>query len=377
MKIESEPNWLLKYREEEEKAANELKLEDRNIFLKYIEKENEFYFSDLKEKNEEINELFEYDEETFKDKFNIKNIKEVEEKPEELDKFKDKDRIEALINSHFNAGTIITFKDNINLSEPFKIKQFAKSGREITKIILIVGRNSKLYIQDEIDSDKDAYSGQNIYLVIGEDSEVNFMLLDKSKGRSVTNVNLLTKGKINFVSLFTNNQINRNRLWIKMLEHSEVNIQQGIIGNGQSYFDIESEIIHFEKNTSSNLSYKALLDNSAKAVYKGVIRQEKRAVNSYAYLSEHSLILNKDAKSISVPSLEIETNELKAYHSASSQPLDKEMLFYAMSRGLDKELAVKMIASGFIESVFKKTEKKEFIDSLNNLIENKMDYLKS
>jgi Fe-S cluster assembly scaffold protein SufB len=53
------------------------------------------------------------------------------------------------------------------------------------------------------------------------------------------------------------------------------------------------------------------------------------------------------------------------------------MLFYAMSRGLDKELAVKMIASGFIESVFKKTEKKEFIDSLNNLIENKMDYLKS
>ena len=377
MKIESEPNWLLKYREKEEKAANELKLEDRNIFLKYIEKENEFYFSDLKEKNEEINELFEYDEETFKDKFNIKNIKEVEEKPEELDKFKDKDRIEALINSHFNAGAIITFKDNINLSEPFKIKQFAKSGREITKIILIVGRNSKLYIQDEIDSDKDAYSGQNIYLVIGEDSEVNFMLLDKSKGRSVTNVNLLTKGKINFVSLFTNNQINRNRLWIKMLEHSEVNIQQGIIGNGQSYFDIESEIIHFEKNTSSNLSYKALLDNSAKAVYKGVIRQEKRAVNSYAYLSEHSLILNKDAKSISVPSLEIETNELKAYHSASSQPLDKEMLFYTMSRGLDKELAVKMIASGFIESVFKKTEKKEFIDSLNNLIENKMDYLKS
>ncbi len=377
MKIESEPNWLLKYREKEEKAANELKLEDRNIFLKYIEKENEFYFSDLKEKNEEINELFEYDAETFKDKFNIKNIKEVEEKPEELDKFKDKDRIEALINSHFNAGAIITFKDNINLSEPFKIKQFAKSGREITKIILIVGRNSKLYIQDEIDSDKDAYSGQNIYLVIGEDSEVNFMLLDKSKGRSVTNVNLLTKGKINFVSLFTNNQINRNRLWIKMLEHSEVNIQQGIIGNGQSYFDIESEIIHFEKNTSSNLSYKALLDNSAKAVYKGVIRQEKRAVNSYAYLSEHSLILNKDAKSISVPSLEIETNELKAYHSASSQPLDKEMLFYVMSRGLDKELAVKMIASGFIESVFKKTEKKEFIDSLNNLIENKMDYLKS
>lgn len=377
MKSESEPNWLLEYRKEEREAADKSNLEDRNIFLKYVEKENEMYFYDLKETEDKSNDLLRYDNETFKDKLEIKALKDLEKMPEQIYGFKDKDRVEAQINSDFSEGVIITFKDNINISKPLTIKQDVDSGRKITKIILSIGKNSKLYVNDEVDSSKNAYSGQNVYVILEEDSELNFMLLDKSNGRSITNLSLITKGKVNFLSLLTNEKISRNRLWIKMLEHSEVNIQQGLIGNNESYFDVESEIIHSEKNTKSNLNYRAVLDDSSKAVYKGVIRQEKPAVNSYAYLSEHSLVLDKNAKSISVPSLEIETNELKAYHSASSQPLDKSMLFYAMSRGLDKNTAVKMIAQGFVEVVFNKTENQELLDALKNLIEDKMGYLDS
>ena len=375
MKSKSEPDWLLEYRKEEKEAANKLNLEDRKIFLKYVERESELYFDEILEKNKELDNLLYYDKETFKDKLDIKNIKDLEKKPEQFYKFKDLDKIEALINSNFEEGFVITFKDGIDITKPFIIKQSADSGKKITKIILVIGKNSKLYIDDEVDSSKNAYSGQNLYIVLEEDSELNFMLLDKSKGRSITNIRLITKGRVNFLSLLTNENMGRNRLWVNLLEHSEVNIQQGLIGNNESYFDVESEIIHSEKNTNSNLNYKAVLDNSSKAVYKGVIRQEKQAANSYAYLSEHSLILDKNAKSISVPSLEIETNELKAYHSASSQPLDKEVLFYAMSRGLDKNAAVKMIAEGFIESVFNKAENATFIDTLKNSIESKMEYL--
>jgi len=377
MKSAGEPNWLFEYRKEEKEAADKLNLEDRKIFLKYIEREGELYFNELLEKNEGLDELLYYDKETFKDKSEVKNIKDLDGSPEQFYRFKDKDKIEALINSNFSEGVIITFKDNINVSKLFTIKQNVNSGRRITKIILVIGKNSKLYIADEIDSYENAYSGQNVYVVLEEGSELNFMLLDKSRGKSVTNIGLMTKGKVNFFSLLTNEKVSRNRLRINMLEHSEINIQQGLIGNGESYFDIESEIIHSEKNTNSNLNYKAVLDDSSKAVYKGVIRQEKPAINSYAYLSEHSLILNKNAKSVSVPSLEIETNELKAYHSASSQPLDKEALFYAMSRGLDRNSAVKIIATGFVESAFNKIENALFIDALKNSIEKKMAYLSS
>ncbi|MGC8533558.1 MAG: SufD family Fe-S cluster assembly protein [Candidatus Parvarchaeum sp.] len=375
MKGSKEPDWLLEYRKEEKIASDKLSLEDRKIFLKYAERESEFYFNELKVKNDGLNNLLYYDKETFKDKLEIENLKDLKEKPEEFYEFKDKDRVEAIINANFDEGIIIKFNDNINVGKPFKIRQTVESGRKITKIILVIGKNSKLYIADEIDSFKNSYSGQNLYIILKEDSELNFMLSDKSRGASITNINLITKGRVNFLSILTNEAVNRNRLWIKMLEHAEVNIKQGLIGNGESYFDIESEITHSEKNTKSNVNYKAVLDNDSKAVYKGVIRQEKLATNSYAYLSENSLILDKNAKSISVPSLEIETNELKAYHSASSQPLDKELLFYVMSRGLSRSSAIKIVATGFVESVFGRAENTVFMDELKNSIENKMEYL--
>ena len=65
-------------------------------------------------------------------------------------------------------------------------------------------------------------------------------------------------------------------------------------------------------------------------------------------MSESSLLLSKDAKNISVPSLEIENNDLKAYHSASSEPINKNILFYLMSRGLEKKEATKVITIGFM-----------------------------
>ena len=93
MKSESEPNWLLEYRKEEREAADKSNLEDRNIFLKYVEKENEMYFYDLKETEDKSNDLLRYDNETFKDKLEIKALKDLEKMPEQIYGFKDKDRV--------------------------------------------------------------------------------------------------------------------------------------------------------------------------------------------------------------------------------------------------------------------------------------------
>ena len=50
MKEGKEPDWLLEYRKEEKTASDKLSLEDRKIFLKYAERESEFYFNELQVK---------------------------------------------------------------------------------------------------------------------------------------------------------------------------------------------------------------------------------------------------------------------------------------------------------------------------------------
>ena len=361
--------WISKYKKDEEKLVDTLPSEKKEIFLKYTEREGEFYPVDIT--NQKIDSYLTYKNE-IEEKITVKKFSELGEMPEVINEFNDRDRMGAFINSKIDDGLVIKFGDNLHTDSIFGIKQRLKEGYGISKLVIMVGDNSRVYISDELTSFDSAYSAQSIDIIIGREAELNFMLSDSSGGTAITNCNVITRGKLNFISLITNKKIARNRLWVDMKEHAEINIKQGVIGDGNAYFDIESEIVHSERDTKSNVAYKAILNDYSNAVYKGVIKQEKKATNSYAYLSEHSLILNKNAKSVSVPSLEIETNELKAYHAASSQPIDKNTLFYAMSRGLGKENATKIITKGFINSILETIEKREFYELFRRQVENKL-----
>ena len=82
-----------------------------------------------------------------------------------------------------------------------------------------------------------------------------------------------------------------------------------------------------------------------------MIRITKDAKNSRAYLAEHGMILGKEARADAIPGLEIETNEVKATHSASVAQINDEQIFYLMSRGMSEDEAKKLIIVGFFEPI--------------------------
>jgi len=84
-------------------------------------------------------------------------------------------------------------------------------------------------------------------------------------------------------------------------------------------------------------------------LFKGMIKIGKDAKASESYLAGHAILLDKDAKSDAIPGLEIETNEVRATHSASVAQLDEAQIFYLMCRGLDRDSAKREIVSGFLE----------------------------
>jgi Fe-S cluster assembly scaffold protein SufB len=71
-------------------------------------------------------------------------------------------------------------------------------------------------------------------------------------------------------------------------------------------------------------------------------------------LAGHAILLDRGAKSDAIPGLEIETNEVKATHSASVAQLDENQIFYLMSRGLSRESAEREIVNGFLEPLSRK-----------------------
>lgn len=344
-----EAQWIQEYKKNEEKAKYLLPLEEREIFVKYSEKD-ELFFQDNISQGRIIN----YNNPD-KDKIEITRLSDAIEMPSEIKKFTDKDRIQAFINSKVTDGIIIKIKDYAEIKDPVKIST-TLSENNASKILIFIGKKSKVSIIIDSSVEKSKYSGQNIDIITDKESNTELILIQDSAGITAKNYRIYTAGYLNLIELITNTGLTRERIWLDLLEHAEIKIRQAVIGNGNAYFDIETEINHTNKDTKSNVAYRSALADSSKAVYKGVILQGDNAYNSYAYLSESSLILSKEAKSISVPSLEIENNELKAYHSASSEPINKNVIFYLMSRGLETEMAKKMIINGFLSQLFGENE---------------------
>ena len=127
-----------------------------------------------------------------------------------------------------------------------------------------------------------------------------------------------------------------------------------VFGNKNQSYDLASNLIHNAPSTIGRVLEKSVLKDTAKSLFKGMIRIEKDAHHAESYLSGHSILLDKGAKSDSIPGLEIFTNDVKATHSASVAQMDEEQIFYLATRCLSKSDAQKIIVEGFLEPLSRK-----------------------
>ncbi|NTV22982.1 MAG: Fe-S cluster assembly protein SufD [Nanoarchaeota archaeon] len=135
-------------------------------------------------------------------------------------------------------------------------------------------------------------------------------------------------------------------------EGSSSRVLGAYFGRGSSHLDLTADAHHLVPNTTCNILYKGALSASASSVFRGKIKIEKEAQNTNSFLEDHCLILSPDAVSDSIPSLEIDANEVKASHGATIGKPDEEEIFYLMARGIAKEDAERLIISGFFSEIF-------------------------
>ena len=93
--------------------------------------------------------------------------------------------------------------------------------------------------------------------------------------------------------------------------------------------------------------------------YKGNITIKPKANLTNAYLAHHTLMLSKNAKTHTIPSLEIQADDVKAGHAATIGNVDEDLIFYLESRGLDKKSAQNLLIKSFMENDIKKIPDKK------------------
>ncbi len=123
------------------------------------------------------------------------------------------------------------------------------------------------------------------------------------------------------------------------------------LANGGQHMDLRTVQQHQAPHTYSRAVYKGAVRESARAIYQGLIHVQPSAQKTDAYLTNKNLILDEGARADSIPSLKIETNDVKCSHGSTTGKVQDGELFYLMSRGLSRRDAAELIIMSFFQDL--------------------------
>ena len=274
------------------------------------------------------------------------------------------DKYTALNNAFFNSGIFIYIPRGLVLEKTIHLISSLSMDQTstISRNVIIGEENCKAAIVQELYAPKS--TKQQAYLellnvIVNQNTELDMITLQAMDQNAINfstrKANIGRDGRMNwylglFGSLLSRYKIDNYLTGIG----ANATDTEVVFGNKNQSFDITSNLVHVAPSTTGRVLEKSVLKDTSKSLFKGMIRIEKEAHHAESYLSGHSILLDKGAKSDSIPGLEIFTNDVKATHSASVAQIDDEHLFYLGTRCLNKSDAQKIIVEGFLEPLSRK-----------------------
>ena len=129
---------------------------------------------------------------------------------------------------------------------------------------------------------------------------------------------------------------------------------------------------HNAANTTSDLLYKDVVRDTARCVWRGMIKVAKDAQKSDGYQRNDGLLLSDTCRVDAIPGLEIEADDVRCTHGATAGRVDEEQLFYGMCRGLTRSEAMHMIVTGFFQRVYDRIPVEIVRETLGQAVERKL-----
>jgi Fe-S cluster assembly protein SufD len=133
---------------------------------------------------------------------------------------------------------------------------------------------------------------------------------------------------------------------------AEAQVNGVMFTEGRQHLSYHTLQHHRAPHCKSDLLYKAGLQDKSRIVWRGMIKVDPGAQKTDGYQRNDNLMLSADARSDSIPGLEIEADDVRCTHGSTSGRIDDELLYYAQTRGLTRNEAMRMIVAGFFQQVF-------------------------
>ncbi|HEX4747084.1 MAG TPA: Fe-S cluster assembly protein SufD [Gaiellaceae bacterium] len=268
--------------------------------------------------------------------------------------------------ARWEHGLLVHVPKGVVLEQPLyvRIANSVAGGSLFWRLLVVAEPESRFALVEEYVSstpDLAAYSNAAVEIVVRQAAKVEYV--------SVQN---LSRGTWHFGSHHARVERDAELDWVAGgfgSAKGKVWIQNDLAGpgatsrvtgayfaDGTQHLDYDTFQEHIAPSTTSDFAFKGALRDTARAVWRGMIRVEEGAQKTNAYQENRNLLLSKSAHADSIPGLEIMANDVRCTHGATLGQVDREQLFYLMTRGLTRAEAERLIVRGFFQDVLDRVE---------------------
>ena len=152
-------------------------------------------------------------------------------------------------------------------------------------------------------------------------------------------------------------------------ENSKCNILSALFLNKSEHHEIKTRVNHLSQSCKSYQKVKNVLNADSKGVYQGKIFVKEVAQKTDAYQLSKAILLSERSEFDAKPELEIYADDVKCSHGSTSGNLDKDSIYYLMTRGLSQKESTKLLVNGFLNEIADSIKS----NSIRNFIKNKLE----
>lgn len=222
----------------------------------------------------------------------------------------------------------IVAEENSDMEVPIVVRGSDSNTHRNTVIRVLARKNSKVHLQLVRFDSNHHNSLESIAVVTEANADVQVSQVELSSGKLVTNYKTYIMG-----------------------DKSKANLDSIYFASGKGDMDLLYESNHFGKKSESNMIINGALVGESSKKLKATLDFKEGSSGSVGNEEEFTLLLSENVKGISVPALLSHEDDVEGNHAASAGKMDKELLFYIMSRGYSLKEAEKLV----IESKFQGT----------------------
>ena len=246
----------------------------------------------------------------------------------------DDDKIAQAARALAAVGVLVHVPRDVVLDDPIVVRWGAGTpGRGlISRTLVDIGENAQVKVLEEqvaIEAHATADDGQSLWwgtseVRLGQGANLSFAAQQDFGPNTLAFVNrhatLDRDAQLRWALASVGGAIHKSRIDNHLVGRGSGVSQVEIgFGDGRQLFDLTSYTRHIGEDTSGDLLSKGVFLDRARGYFKGMITIDRAAKGTNSFLGEFAMLLAKSARSVTIPSLEIDQPDVRrASHSTSS-----------------------------------------------------------